>query len=406
LKNRGLQAFLLFRAFFTSGINMQGTLLAWFVYEVSHDPLALGLVGLAEVIPYVSILMVGGVLADRFSRKKLILVSLFCYVLISLGLWYLSLQHSINPNAMSLSGIYLLVFLTGLSRGILSPSQNAILGQLVPRSEITKASVWNSGIFQAGAVGGPALGGFVYAWLGPITGFGIVAALIGLSFLSSFLLPETGKVPQMQESVVSRMRNGMKFVWQHPILLSGMAMDMVAVLFGGAVAVLPLFADQILHVGPQGLGWLRAAPALGSVLMAAVMLRFPPGKSAGKILLWCVAGFGASNLIFALSTSFWLSMAMLFLGGLLDNVSAVIRMTLVQLFTPEEMKGRVSAVNSIFIGSSNELGAFESGVAARYLGLVSSVVYGAWITFATVGFTAWKSPALRNLDLTLPQEKQ
>jgi MFS family permease len=385
---------------------MQGTLLAWFVYEVSHDPLALGLVGLAEVIPYVSILMVGGVLADRFSRKKLILVSLFCYVLISLGLWYLSLQHSINPNAMSLSGIYLLVFLTGLSRGILSPSQNAILGQLVPRSEITKASVWNSGIFQAGAVGGPALGGFVYAWLGPITGFGIVAALIGLSFLSSFLLPETGKVPQMQESVVSRMRNGMKFVWQHPILLSGMAMDMVAVLFGGAVAVLPLFADQILHVGPQGLGWLRAAPALGSVLMAAVMLRFPPGKSAGKILLWCVAGFGASNLIFALSTSFWLSMAMLFLGGLLDNVSAVIRMTLVQLFTPEEMKGRVSAVNSIFIGSSNELGAFESGVAARYLGLVSSVVYGAWITFATVGFTAWKSPALRNLDLTLPQEKQ
>ncbi len=406
MKNRGLQAFLLFRAFFTSGINMQGTLLAWFVYEVSHDPLALGLVGLAEVIPYVSILMVGGVLADRFSRKKLILVSLFCYVLISLGLWYLSLQHSINPNAMSLSGIYLLVFLTGLSRGILSPSQNAILGQLVPRSEITKASVWNSGIFQAGAVGGPALGGFVYAWLGPITGFGIVAALIGLSFLSSFLLPETGKVPQMQESVVSRMRNGMKFVWQHPILLSGMAMDMVAVLFGGAVAVLPLFADQILHVGPQGLGWLRAAPALGSVLMAAVMLRFPPGKSAGKILLWCVAGFGASNLIFALSTSFWLSMAMLFLGGLLDNVSAVIRMTLVQLFTPEEMKGRVSAVNSIFIGSSNELGAFESGVAARYLGLVSSVVYGAWITFATVGFTAWKSPALRNLDLTLPQEKQ
>lgn len=406
MKNRGLQAFLLFRAFFTSGINMQGTLLAWFVYEVSHDPLALGLVGLAEVIPYVSILMVGGVLADRFSRKKLILVSLFCYVLISLGLWYLSIQHSINPNTLSLSGIYLLVFLTGLSRGILSPSQNAILGQLVPRSEITKASVWNSGIFQAGAVGGPALGGLIYAWLGPVAGFGIVSGLIGLSFLSSFLLPETGKVPQLQESVLNRMRNGMKFVWQHPILLSGMAMDMVAVLFGGAVAVLPLFADQILHVGPQGLGWLRAAPAIGSVVMAAVMLRFPPGKGAGKVLLWCVAGFGASNLVFALSTNFWLSMAMLFLGGLLDNVSAVIRMTLVQLFTPEEMKGRVSAVNSIFIGSSNELGAFESGVAARYLGLVSSVVYGAWITFATVGFTAWKSPALRNLDLTLPQEKQ
>jgi predicted MFS family arabinose efflux permease len=178
-----------------------------------------------------------------------------------------------------------------------------------------------------------------------------------------------------------------------------MMMDMVAVLFGGAVAVLPLFADQILHTGAEGLGWLRAAPALGSLVMAGILIRFPLGRGAGKWLLICVFLFGLTNLIFALSTSFLLSFAMLFLGGLFDNVSAIIRMTIVQIFTPDEMKGRVSAVNAIFIGSSNELGAFESGVAARFLGLVSSVTYGAYVTFATVAFTAWKAKELRQLTM-------
>lgn len=395
--------FLLFlgsRSFFTLGVNMQGTLIAWFVYQITHNALDLGLTGLAEVIPYVGLLLFGGAWADRFNRRNLMLLSQVGYLFISFGLWFLA-SESESGISVSPFLIYALIFMTGLFRGILSPSQNALLGQLVSKEEVSKASVWNSAVFHIGAVGGPAAGGILYAYVGGAFSFGVVCCLQLLAVITLLQLRGVKK-PEYRntgESIFNRIGVGLRFVWSHKILFPGMMMDMVAVLFGGAVAVLPLFADQILHTGAEGLGWLRAAPAMGSLVMAGILIRFPLGHGAGKKLLICVFLFGMTNLIFALSTSFLLSFAMLFLGGLFDNVSAIIRMTIVQIFTPDEMKGRVSAVNSIFIGSSNELGAFESGVAARFLGLVASVAYGATITFATVAITAWKAKELRLLTL-------
>jgi len=395
-----LQWFLLTRTFFTLGINMQATLLAWFVYQITHNALDLGLTGLAEIIPYVGMLLFGGAWADRFNRRNLMLLSLIGYLFISVGLWFFAWQSELGV-AIPLLLIYSLIFFTGLFRGILSPSQNALLGQLVPKEEISKASVWNSAVFHIGAVAGPAAGGLLYGFYGPGFSFGIVCFLQVLAILSLFKIKGVSK-PEFKktgENILRRIAEGLHFVFAHKILLPGMLMDMVAVLFGGAVAVLPIFADQILHTGPVGLGWLRAAPALGSLIMAGILIRFPLGFGAGKWLLICVFLFGLTNLIFALSTQYLLSFCMLFMGGLFDNVSAIIRMTIVQIYTPDEMKGRVSAVNSIFIGSSNELGAFESGLAARFLGLVPSVTIGAYITFATVGITAIKAKALRNLNL-------
>jgi MFS family permease len=375
-------------------------MLAWLVYQISHNPLDLGLIGLAEIIPYVGLLLFAGAWSDRYNRKMLMTYAIIAYFLISLGLLFIAFSVQKGESAQ-LNLIYFLVFLTGLARGVLSPSQNAFLGQIVKQEDLGKASVLSSIVFQIGMVGGPALGGISYGYAGVGNSFLFVSGLLFLSLLFLLFMPAVKNPDQklVSEPILNRIKEGVNFVFNHKVLLPGMLMDMVAVLFGGAVAVLPLFADQILKTGPEGLGWLRAAPAFGSLIVAGILTRFPLGKGAGKCLLICVFCFGVTNLIFALSTSFLLSFAMLFLGGAFDNVSAIIRMTLVQIYTPDEMKGRVSAVNSIFIGSSNELGAFESGVAARFLGLIPSVVFGAIVTFGTVSMTAWKAPKLRNLDL-------
>jgi MFS family permease len=384
---------------------MQGTMVAWMVYQISHSPIDLGLIGLAEIIPFVAILLFGGAWSDKYNRKRLMISSVFAYFLVSLCLLILAFEVQ-NGHAIELYPVYSLIFIAGLARGILSPSQNALMGQMVASNDLNKASVFNSMVFQIGSVGGPAIGGICYAYFGVGNSFFAVTILLGLALLILMGLPvfPNPENKNVTETIFQRISVGIQFVRNHKVLLPGMVMDMVAVLFGGAVAVLPLFADQILHTGPEGLGWLRAAPAIGSLLIASVLVRFPLGKNAGKWLLICVFCFGICNFIFAISTSFWISFSMLLIGGGFDNVSAIIRMTLVQIYTPDEMKGRVSAVNSIFIGSSNELGAFESGVAARLLGLVPSVVFGAIVTFATVGLTAWKAPKLRNLDLSNPQK--
>jgi len=399
-ENKAFGKFLLARTFFTIAINMQGTMVAWLVYEISHSALSLGLIGLAEIIPFVGLLLFAGAWSDRYNRKRIMIFSVLGYFLISLGLLSAAFQVQ-NGHPIDLTFIYFLVFLTGLTRGTLSPSQNALLGQMVKKEDLTRASVLNSIVFQIGSVGGPALGGIAYAFFGVGNSFIAVSGLIALGILILFLLPKFPNpgLGKLMEPILDRIKEGVGFVWNHKVLFPGMMMDMVAVLFGGAVAVLPLFADQILKTGPEGLGWLRAAPAIGSLIVAGFLTRFPLGKNAGNWLLICVFCFGMTNLIFAFSTSFALSFAMLLVGGAFDNVSAIIRMTLVQIYTPDDMKGRVSAVNSIFIGSSNELGAFESGLAARFLGLVPSVVFGAIVTFCTVGVTALKSPSLRKLDL-------
>lgn len=379
---------------------MQGTLVAWLVYQMSHDALSLGFVGLAEIIPFILMLLFGGAWSDVFNRKKLMAMAMMGFTVVSFGLLYISWLIS-HGTQVSLLWVYFFIFLTGLARGVLSPAQNALIGQMIPRSAITQASVWNSLVFHMGSVGGPALGGLLYGYLGVDVAFLVVTTFMVLAVIQLVLMEavDNPNQPEKREPIFQRIGAGIRFVGTHKLLLPAMTMDMVAVLFGGAVAVLPIFADQVLGVGAIGLGWLRASPAVGSLVMSVILSWFEPRKGAGVLLLWSVAIFGATNLLFAVSTVYWLSFLMLFLGGAFDSISAVIRLAIVQIYTPDAMRGRVSAVNAIFIGSSNELGAFESGVAARFMGLVNSVVFGAMVTFATVGFTAWRAKEVRELDL-------
>jgi MFS family permease len=393
---RSWVAFLGARSGFTLAINMQATLVSWYIYSQTGQALDLGLVGLAEFLPFMVMLAFGGAWADRYNRKRLMQLALTAYLFLSAGI--LVLVHTGTHGRLLL--LYGLLFGTGLARGVLSPAQNALLGQLLPRVHLARGSVWNSLVFQFGTLAGPAVGGAVYGIWGKTPAFLLVCLLMaGACVAMLFLPPVASPSGTGTESLVVRLREGFRFVRGHRLLFPAMTMDLVAVLFGGVTAVLPIFAETILKTGPEGLGWLRAAPGFGSLLTAVLVLRFPPGRHAGRILLGCVAGFGLTNLGFALSQSFVLSWFLLFAGGALDNVSAILRMGLVQLYTPDEKKGRVSAINALFIGSSNELGAFESGVAAAALGLVPSVCWGAAVTFAAVAVTGWKAKKLRNLHL-------
>lgn len=398
IPGRAFRIFIFARLFFTLAVNMQGTILAWYLYEVTRDALFLGLTGLAEIIPFVFFLFPGGAAADKYRRQRIMLVCIAGFFLINLGFCWFS-----RPGKMEeIWLMYLLIAVAGSFRGFLSPAQNALLGQLVERSHLARASTWNSAVFQTGQVLGPAAGGILYAWWGAANSFLCVAGMIAVSILILSLLE---RIPPPDsagnaEPLFQRIQSGIRFVTNHKLLFPAMLLDMVAVLFGGAVAVLPLFADQVLHTGPEGLGWLRAAPAVGSVFSSIILLRFTPGKNAGIRMLIAVAGFGLCNLLFSLSQHLALSLFLLFLAGMFDSYSMVIRGALLQLCTPDEMKGRVSAVNSIFIGSSNEMGAFESGLAARFMGLIPSVIFGSLVTFASTGVARFRAPELVKLDLS------
>jgi MFS family permease len=299
--------------------------------------------------------------------------------------------------------IFLTIFLTGLVRGILMPAHTAFLGQLVPRELLANAATWNSINWQVAAVAGPAIGGLIYGFFGVVAAYSTVFGLFLLSIL--LLLKVKGSYKAADESgsngenIFSRIREGIHFVFNNQVLLGAFSLDMFAVLFGGAVAMLPVFASTVLNVGPEGLGVLRACPAVGAIIMSVFLAFNPPVNKTGRSLFFCVTGFGVMMIVFALSKNFWLSCLALLLSGVFDNVSVVIRGTILQLFTPNEMRGRVAAVNSIFIGSSNELGAFESGVAARLMGLVPSVIFGGVMTLVVVFGAALKAPSLRKLSL-------
>jgi MFS family permease len=271
--------------------------------------------------------------------------------------------------------------------------------QLVSRDLYQNAIVWNSTLWEGAAVGGPILGGLIYGYFDITTAYAMDAALMVGGLLCIILIPNRPLPPISEEqNVFEKIKAGIKFVFQNQIILGAITLDLFAVLFGGAVALLPIFANEILHVGKEGLGFLRSAPGIGAVLMAVYITRNPIQKNMGRILLWCVAGFGVCMIGFGLSTYFWLSMALLILSGMFDCVSVIVRSTLIHTLTPENMKGRVSAVNSIFIGSSNEIGSFESGVAAKLLGVVPSVIFGGVMTLGVVAVTGWKAVKLRRLD--------
>ena len=385
------------------GAQVQGVVVAWQMYAITHDPLALGMVGLAEVAPFIGFALYAGHVADVRDRRRVALAALVVLLLCSAALGAASGWLGSRPAGVSTAPLRLIIYgvivVCGGARSFLIPARNALGADLVPRALYPSAVAWRTGVWQVAAVSGPALGGFLYAWIGPTWSYGFAAGLMALSLAAVVgVRPGERTTPPRAESPLASIRQGLTFLFQRPLFLGAMTLDLLAVLFGGAVAILPIFAEGILHVGPEGLGALRAAPAVGAVLMSALLALGRRPRRAGPTFLASVALFGAFMIAFALSRWLWLSLALLAGGGAADMLSIYFRSTLMQVKVPSGMLGRVSAVNQIFVGSSNEIGAFESGVAARLLGTVPSVVVGGAITVVVTALVAWRVPALARLD--------
>jgi MFS family permease len=384
------------RALAALGMSAIATVVAFQTYEVTGEPLALGLLGLVEAIPALTLMLFGGHVADRRDRRSIILLT---GSLVALGTLVLAMM-SMNPAGISFVGILVVIFLIGVASGFERPALVAFETQVIPVEHATRGASMSSGAYTAAAIIGPAIGGLAIAFVGIPATYVLLAVLLGLSVLfvariSRKPMPE----PEQGESVVESLSGGVRYVAGHQVLLSSMALDLFAVFFGGAIALLPVFASDILHVGPVGLGLLRTAPSAGALLAMAATTKFPPRRNAGRILLVCVAFFGVSMVVFGLSTSFVLSMAALFVAGLADGVSMVIRIVILRVESPEKLRGRVASVNHVFIGASNELGAFESGVAATLFGVAPSVILGGVVTLVVVGAVSVLVPQLRRLDL-------
>ncbi|MBM4183990.1 MAG: MFS transporter [Gemmatimonadetes bacterium] len=381
---------------------MQFIVIEWEVYTLTRDPLSLGLIGLAEVIPALSLALLAGHYVDRLEKRALLLKTVAGFLVISTGLFLLTwprLQERLSVQ-ITVALIYLLVFCGGVVRAFLGPTVFALFGQLIPRTLYANAATWSSGAWQMGAVLGPALGGVAVAWLGVHWSLLAVAgcALSAMLLLSRIAPKATPSVPE-RESIRDSLKEGLLFVYRTKEVLGALSLDMFAVLFGGAVAMLPIFAQDILDVGSTGFGALRAAPAVGSFAVMLTVAHFPLNHRAGLKLLGSVLVFGVCIIVFGLSTTFWLSLMALFVSGIADGISVVIRQTILQLRTPDAMRGRVSAVNSMFVGSSNELGAFESGVTARLMGTVPAVVFGGAMTVLIAVATGVLSADMRELEL-------
>lgn len=380
-------------------VMMMHTVVSWQLYALTGDPLSLGLIGLAEAIPYLGTSLIGGYVADIVERKRITWIASAIFGMCGLVLFLSTLFPQHFPVAQQWF-YYALIFVTGIARGFLAPSVSALFAQVLPRNLYANGAAWNTNIWQSAAVAGPAAGGLILGWFNYQVAYGLVVLFCSVSIFMLFVMPRYS-LPQtdQRENIFQSIRSGIRFVFSNEVILGALSLDLVAVLFAGALAVLPVFVSDILKSGPETLGYLRAAPFLGSVMMGSYLAARRPMKHAGRNLMWSVALYGVCIILFALSRNFYLSFFLLLMSGVFDNVSVVVRATILQLLTPDHMRGRVSAVNNIFVGSSNELGAFESGVAARFLGLVRSVVLGGTIPILAVGITAWKAPRLRNLNL-------
>ncbi|MCC6411801.1 MAG: MFS transporter [Saprospiraceae bacterium] len=399
LRQPDYRFFLAMRMSTTLAIQIMSVSVGYFMYDLTGDPLMLGLIGLAEAVPAISISLWAGHIADKYNRRSLIVGCISLLLVCAIALLTLVWNRESLPQATLIAGIYTVIFFTGVARGMFSPANFALLPQLVDRQELPNAIAWNSSVWEVASITGLGVGGLLYGFAGVDAAFGTMSILLVLALL--FVVQITPKpVPpsERMEPAIVRIREGLHFVFSNKIILGAIALDLFAVLFGGAVALLPVYAKDILKVGPEGLGALRAAMSLGAISMAFVIAHRPVGKHAGRLMLGCVAGFGFCIIGFGLSTVFWLSFLLLFLAGIFDQVSVYIRQSLLQHLTPENMKGRVSSVSSIFITSSNELGAFESGLAAKLMGTVPSVLFGGVMTLLVVAITAWKAPKLRDLD--------
>lgn len=388
---------LAFRVQMLLAYQIMAVVAGWHIYELTHDPLALGLIGLAEVIPYFSSALFAGHAVDHYySRRFFAILSATVLCLGALALTAIAMDMVAGDTVL---WIYAAITLTGFARAFISPSYNTLFAIIVPRATFARGASIGNSCFQVGSVVGPAIGGLLVGFASKTAAYALASLLCaGAAFA---IMRLAIKEPPAKESapVFKSIGEGLRFVWSNQIVLSAQMLDMFAVLFGGAIALLPAFIQDVYHVGPEGLGILRATPALGAILTGLWITRHPINLHAGRWLLSSVAGFGVCIIAFALSTSFWLSAVILMAAGAFDGVSVILRSTIMQLATPDEMRGRVSAINGIFIGSSNEIGAFESGVMARLMGLIPSVVFGGLMTLGVVGITAKKAPKLRELEL-------
>lgn len=400
LKVKPFRQFVTARFFLIFSIQMQNLILSWMVYDITKDPLSLGLIGVAEIIPFLSVVLFAGNMADKFSRKKMVFWATLLITSSSILLYYLSAHQANIQSSVLLTSYYIIVIVIGFGRGFFGPASQAMVPNLVPAEVFANATTWNTTAFHIASVIGPAVGGLMFGYGGAFVTMPVIIVLQVVSLLLYFSLNYQQVYGEnTNEPIFKRLSGGIKFVFGNQVIINSLSLDLFAVLFGGATALLPVFAAEVYHCGAQGLGLLRSAPAMGAVLMAVILMWKPPGKRAGKILLTSVAMFGFCMILFALSKNFYLSVAILALSGAVDNVSVVIRQTLVQMNTPDEMRGRVASVNSVFISLSNEIGSFESGLAAKIFGLVPSVIYGGLATMGVVAVTAKIAPQLREMDM-------
>jgi len=365
------------------------------VYAITKNPFALGILGLVEAIPAVTLALFGGHVADRSDRRRIVLTTQAIAILCAVAFAVVSSMEKAPP----LEALYGIVFVAGLARGFLNPAATAFEAQVVPREHFVNAAAWSSSIWQFCAIGGPALAGFAYAGFGAATTYAIIAGFLAIAWTCvSRIAPRPVPQPNEHESIFESIRTGLRFVFRSQPLVGSMALDLFAVLFGGAMALLPVFGTEILKVGPVGVGILRAAPSVGALVIMLWSTRRPPIAHAGRNLLFSVAGFGVSMIVFGLSKNLLLSAVALAFSGAFDGVSMVIRGAILRLLTPDHLRGRVSSVSWVFIGSSNEIGAFESGLAASWLGTARSVYLGGIVTLIVVASTAIFAPGLRKLQ--------
>ena len=402
LRFREFNIFLLLRFVLVFAWSMQFIVIEWQVYSLTKDPLSLGIIGLMEIIPALSMALFAGHIVDQREKRNLFLCCIGLFSLISLGLFFLSdssIMASWGQKSI-LYSIYGFVFLGGLLRAFFGPTIFSLVSLIVPKKVYPNAATWNSSTWQMASILGPAVAGLTINWLGVHWSLCIVFVLVIISFLLGLLISKKPVLnPKIGEPIIQSLKEGVRFVFKTKAILGALSLDMIAVLFGGAVALLPVFAQDILKVGPEGFGVLRAAPAVGAFITMLTTAYIPISRRAGMKLLIAVFGFGISIIVFGLSSVFWISVVALFFSGITDGVSMVIRQTILQLKTPDHMRGRVSSVNSMFVGSSNELGAFESGLTAKLMGTVTAVVFGGTMTMITALTTGLVSPSFRNLDL-------
>ncbi|RYD56082.1 MAG: MFS transporter [Sphingobacteriales bacterium] len=382
-------------------LNMQTTIISYMVYQLTKDSLSLGLIGLWEVIPAFGFSMISGHFVDQREKKGLMVQCIIGYMLLSLFYGMLSLRGFQQMAGVQLTVwlIYGGIFISGMLRAFLSPTNFSIFGLILPKTQYANATTWSSAAWQSGAVLGPLIGGMLLAWTGfEISLFSVFLVQI-VPLIAILSIPKLPILNKEKEPILKSLKSGLSFVFHSQMILAALALDMFAVLFGGAVALLPVYATDILKVGEVGYGWLRAAPGIGALITLMILSMVPIKTNAGLKLLASIALFGVTTIVFGISTNFALSFAMLLLGGMFDSVSVIIRSTILQLYTPDEMRGRVAAVNTMFVSSSNELGALESGVTAKWLGTVPAVVFGGCMTILIVAATYLKAPRLRTLRL-------